>query len=247
MPGDGENKNTQTPAGTDSVVQPGSQTNGGEGVQNTPEPNQPTNQRWMSQLPDELKGNADLAKYSSLGEAIKALMDGNKSPDAEGGNGSQENPPVENYTFTKTFVTEADPDGSLTKGLTETFKSLKLDQAKAEEIFNTLVDYQNTNIETFKTKGKELCETALKDAWGEKYDAKLAAMKRAYDKLVPEGSEMDKGLDMTGSKNNPFVAQLLAEIGESIGEHNPPPGSSVGANKPTSTGFLSRENEIYPW
>ncbi|MPM92906.1 hypothetical protein SDC9_140042 [bioreactor metagenome] len=240
----GDQQNVQTPAGTDPNSTPGNLPNG-EQTNATPETKQTTAQKWMAQLPDELKGNENLAKYSSLGEALKGLLDGSKPNTNEGGEGSQETPPEIDYKFTKSFVEGADADGSLSKKLTETLKSLKLSQDQAEPIFNALVEYQNSNIESFYTKGKDMCEKALKQEWGDEYDGKYASMKRAYDQLVPKDSEIDKGLKLTGAHNNPFVAQLLAEIGESINEHTPPGRSSVGSQK--TSGFLSRENETYPW
>lgn len=244
MPRDGAQQNVQTPAGQDPTSTGGLDPNG-EQANATPETQQPTAPKWVSQLPDELKGDPRLAQYSSLGEAVKGLLDGSPADTKEGGDGSQEKPPVTDYTFEKTFVEEADSDGSLAKKLTETLKSLGLQQEQAEPIYNALVDYQNSNIEAYKTKGKEMCEEALKELWGDKYDAKFASMRRAYDKLVSE--DLDKGLKMTGADNNPFVAQLLAEIGESISEHTPPNMRQSNAGTQQSGGFLVRDNEAYPW
>lgn len=240
----GDQQIVDTPAGSDPNSTPGNLPNG-EQTNATPETKQPTAQKWMSQLPDELKGNPELAKHTSLGEALKHFLDGSKTKAKESGEGSQETNPEIDYKFSKSFVEEADSDGTLTKKLTETLKTLGLPQDKAEPIFNALVDYQNGAIDAYKNNGKEMCESALKEMWGDKYDGKLASMKRAYDKLVKEGSDIDKGLKMTGAHNNPFVAQMLADIGESISEHTPPGRSSVGSQK--TSGFLSRENETYPW
>ena len=241
----GDQQTAQTPEGQNPASTAGLNPNG-EQANATPATTQPTAQKWMAQLPDELKGNENLSKYSSLGEALKGLLDGSGPKTNEGGQELQETPPVIDYKFTKTFSEEADIDGSLSKNLTETLKTLGLPQEKAEPIYNALVDYQNGNIEAYKTKGKEMCETALKETWGDKYDAKLASMQRAYVTVVKQASEIVQGLKMTGAQNNPFVAQLLAEIGEAISEHTPPSRSSVGSQR-QSGGFLSRENEVYPW
>lgn len=245
MPGNGEQLTVQTPAITDPASTQNPVVNG-EQTNATPALEQPTERKWKAQLPDKWKKDARLDKYSSLDEAIADFLDGSSTGTKESGEGSQEKPPVTAYTFTKAFSEDADIDGSLSRKLTDTLKSLGLGQEQAEPIYNALVDYQNGNIETFKTKGKSMCEQTLKETWGDKYDAKLASMQRAYGKLVGEGSEMDKGLKLTGSQNNPFIAQLLAEIGESMNEHTPPNRSSVGTH-PKSGGFLLRENEVYPW
>ena len=70
MPGDGEQQNVQTPAVQNPSGTQGSSANG-EQANATPEGGQTVSQKWMSQLPDELKGNAELAKHSSLGEALR--------------------------------------------------------------------------------------------------------------------------------------------------------------------------------
>lgn len=241
----GDQQKVQTPAVNDPASTQGANTNGGQ-TNATPATEQPTQQKWLSQLPDALKGDERLSGYSSLGEAITALLDGSKTDTKEGGDGSQGNPEVTDYKFTKTFVEAADSDGTLSRKLTETLKTLGLPQEQAEPIYNALVDYQNGNVEAYQTKGKELCTEALKELWSDKYDTKYASMQRAYGKLVKEGSDIDKGLKMTGADNNPFVAQLLAEIGESISEHTPPNRNPVGTPK-SHNGFLLRENEVYPW
>jgi hypothetical protein len=247
----GEQQSVQTP---EPVVQaaPAQQTDGGQ-TQATPASEQPQTQKWMSQLPDGLKGDERLSKYNSLGDAIKALLDGSgtkkadegKEPSTEGKDQEPEGTGT-NYAFTKQFSKEADADGSLEKGLADALKSLGLPQDQADKIHGAVVDYSNGNMERLKTHGKELCEQVLRQSWGDKYDAKLAAMKRAYGKLVPDGSDLDKGLKMTQADNNPFVAQLLSTIGESISEHQPLQPDSIRVPRDAAS-FLVREHENYPW
>jgi hypothetical protein len=84
--------------------------------------------------------------------------------------------------------------------------------------------------------------------WGDKYDAKKAAMQRAYSMYVPKDSPLEKGLKATHSENNPYIAALFAQLGEAIRETTPPFSAAVGGgNKPSGGGFLNRGDEKYPW
>jgi hypothetical protein len=224
----------------------GSQTNG-EQTNATPASGQPVTQKWMGQLPDELKGNETLSQYSSLGEAMKGLLDGRK-PDTKA-DGKDQNPPigaVTDYKFSKQIAKELDTDNAFTKSLTDTFKAENLTQKQADAIFGKIADERNGSIETLRKKGAEICEQELKQTWGDKFDSKLESMKRAYGQLVKENSDLDKGLKLTQAENNPFVVQLLAQIGENISEHTPHNKTAVG-NPKGNGAFLVRENEAYPW
>jgi len=237
-----DNKGVATP-----VVTAGDAANG------TPDSTQTTNPKWMSQLPDELKGNELLAKYDSLGNAFKGLLDGSVAKVEDGGNTGTEEKTTDDageitYAFTKSFSEELDSTGDLDKSLTEALKGLKLDAESADAIHSAIIDSHEHGMNQLRTNGEKLCKAELQKMWGDAYDAKQAAMKRAYDHLVPSDSPLAKGLRMTQSENNPFVADLLARVGESISEHTPPLSSTSGGAKGKGNGyFLNRENDKFPW
>lgn len=248
----GANPDAQAPESPDSGV---ATTVGTDGAQDTgtPDSTQTTNPKWMSQLPDELKGNELLAKYDSLGNAFKGLLDGSVAKVEDGGNTGTEEKTTDDageitYAFTKSFSEELDSTGDLDKSLTEALKGLKLDAESADAIHSAIIDSHENGMNQLRTNGEKLCKAELQKMWGDAYDAKQAAMKRAYDHLVPADSPLAKGLRMTQSENNPFVADLLARVGESISEHTPPLSSTSGGAKGKGNGyFLDRENDRFPW
>jgi hypothetical protein len=248
MPEDnGANQNQPTPAEGQPGVATGTEPNGAGGEGTTPASGQPDTPKWLSQLPDELKGDERLAGFNSLGEAMKTLLDGSKtSTEGDGSEGQEGDPSPVDYEFSKDFPETVDPEGVVKNTLKEAFGEMKLSKEQADKLYSNFVDSFNGIEEKMKNNAAEKCEQALKDNWGDKYDENLASMKRAYKSLVPEGSDLEKGLEMTLAKNNPYVIDLLAQVGKSISEHDPPRSSAVGEIQ-ESNGFLRRENEKYPW
>lgn len=248
----GANPDAQAPEGPDGGVATTVVTDGAQGT-GTPDSTQTTNPKWMSQLPDELKGNELLAKYDSLGNAFKGLLDGSVAKVEDGVDTGTEEKTTDDageitYTFTKSFSEELDSTGDLDKSLTEALKGLKIDAESADAIHSAIIDSHEHGMNQLRTNGEKLCKAELQKMWGDAYDAKQAAMKRAYDHLVPADSPLAKGLRMTQSENNPFVADLLARVGESISEHTPPLSSTSGGAKSKGNGyFLNRENDKFPW
>lgn len=232
-----------TPEQTGNVDIP-SQVDDGATPEKTPESTQPESPKWMGQLPDKLKGNESLSKYNSLGEALEALLDGSKKPAKEPEPG-QEETPVE-YKFSRDLNKEVDPSGTIHENIVGTLKQLKVPQEQADAIYSALADSHKKIEQDIRAKGAETCEASLKESWGDKYAANMEYVKRAYSHLVPKGSDLETGLKQTMAENNPFVVQLLATIGQSVAEHNPPRSAAVGAEI-ERRGFLTRENERYPW
>lgn len=242
----GANQQTVTPdveGGVANTAQLDGVQDGGK----TPASMQPENPKWMSQLPDELKGNEKLSKYNSLGEALSALLDGSKGDTKDAGKGQQGNEPDVEYNFSKDLSDSDDPDGIVRNTMKDAIKNMKLPQEEADKVYSSFVDTYAKIEEGVKKNAAEVCEKELKETWGDKYDENMASMKRAYKSLVPEGSDLDKGLKSTMAENNPFVVDLLAKIGKSISEHDPPRSKAVGQVKQKTGGFLTRENETYPW
>lgn len=201
-------------------------------VDDGPQPQATPEPKWIGQLPDELKGDQRLHQYNSIGEAFKALLDGE--------------PSTEEYELPKTITQEIDPSGIIDKNIEQVAKDLKLTKVEAEKVYKAMADSYKGSAEYLKKNGGAICETQLKERWGENYDSKMAHMKRAYDQIVVKGSELEKGLQDTMAENNPFVVELIATMGEAIAEHQPPQ-STAAAEIKRQGGFLTRENEKLPW
>lgn len=206
----------------------------------TPDPVEPSPPKWVSQLPEELKGEKRLFGYESLGGALKELLDG-KGQSMEDGDES-----VFDYELPKTITEQLDPSGLMDKSVALAVKEMKLNKKQAEVAYEVLSNTYKESTRHLKENGAKICEEQLKEMWGEDYDKKIAHMKRAYGLVVKEGSPLAKGLQETMAENNPFVVELIAAIGESISEHTPPTSKPAG-EEVERRGFLTRENEKYPW
>jgi len=243
----GEDLNKETPANVQDVVANVPENNGVEGEGTTPASEQPETKKWMSQLPDKLKGNENLSKYESLGEALESLLDGSTSKTEGDGDGEQEGKkPAVEYNFSKDLTDNDDPNGVIRSSIKDAISEMELPAENADKVYSNFVDTFNGMEEKVRKGASEKCESSLHESWGDKYDENLASMKRAYTALVPEGSELEIGLKSTLAESNPYVVDLLSKVGQSISEHTPPRSTAVGEEKRNS-GFLNRENETYPW
>jgi hypothetical protein len=176
------------------------------------------------------------------------IVDSGGGADVTSGSDTGGSDAVITYTFTKGFSEELDSTGDLDRSLTDALKGLKLDPRHADSIHSAIVESHEKGMSQLRSNGEKLCKAELQKMWGDQFDAKQAAMKRAYDHLVPKDSALAKGLRMTQSENNPYVADLLASIGASISEHTPVLSATAGGAKGKASGsFLSRENEKFPW
>lgn len=242
----GANQNDQTPEEIEGGVANTEVIDGAQS-EGTPASTQPETPKWKALLPDRWKKDPRLDGFGSLDAAMEGLLDGKKAETQEPGtqDQTQTNEPVE-YKFTKDLSKEVDPSGVLHENIVGAIKQLKLPQDQADAIYGAVADSYGKVSQDIRTKGAEKCESTLKESWGDKYGQKMEFVKRAYASLVPKDSVLEKGLKDTFAENNPFVVQLLAQIGESVAEHNPPRSAAVGAEL-QKNGFLSRQSEKYPW
>lgn len=258
MPEPNENGAIQTPevpADKTPELASGGEPNGTE-ENGTPESNgQPEMPKWKAQLPDKWKKDTRLDKYNSLDEAMAGLLDGSDASsesenagdgdDAEKTDEETDEKLVE-YKFSKKFPKDIDSSGSLANAITDSLKSLKLSAEKADAVNSAIIDAHTSAIEKMKADGSKLLKDELKKIWGEKYDINAEFVSRAKSQLIPEGSDLAKGLDATYATNNPYVVQLLAKVGDLLNEHNTP-RTKVSVEGERPSGFLSRDSQDYPW
>lgn len=218
--------------GTNTVVEPdaaGAPVVDGKEPQGSGQPDGPqstgdkgaTSPSWMAQLPNDLKNEADLQKFATLADYVRST----RQPDGNEGAG-KETAPVKYENFEKSLGTELDPFGWVGDSLKETLENAAIPKEVAEGIFDSLVESQNNSIEQLVEKGKDWCEAQLKKNWGADYEAKRAAMSRAYVALVESDKDLATDLDRSGASINPAVAELLSRIGQSIEEDG-----SIGSNR----------------
>ena len=181
---------------------------------------------WMAQLPNDLKEDADLQQYATLGDfvrGIKGKTDGSESK--EGSEGGTE--PVKYENFETSLGEDHDPFGTVSESLKTTLEESGIPQEVAEKVFSTLSEGQKGSMDKLVETGKDWCEAQLKKNWGDQYEAKRKAMTRAYIALVQPDEELAGALDRSGASINPAVAEIFARIGEGIKEDGSFPSNST--------------------
>jgi len=211
-------------------------------IQKTPETEPPKKATWTGMLPDKYKNDPRFSEKPSFLEALDSILEPTKEPAPEPDGKKVEPVDTSEYTFTKTFDKEMDNKGVFENSILATIKDKGLTAEQADLLHSAMADGMASSMEAFKKAGAEDCATILHETWADKYDVQTANAKKAYSRLVPEGSPLDKNLKLTQVENNPFVQQLLAKIGEGLSEASIPlSNNSVFGRKDTGSSFLQEE------
>lgn len=80
------------------------------------------------------------------------------------------------------------------------------------------------------TEGGKYLDEVLKKQWGDDFDKKRAAMSRSVNTFVGSNKQLLKGLQQTGATVNPYIAEVLARVGEHISEDGGVMSTASGAS-----------------
>jgi hypothetical protein len=198
-----------------------------------------TPQAWMAQLPDDLKNDEGLAKFSTIGDFAKAHKD--LAGKAEGavfipGEGATDE---EKTAFLKALGIPDNAEGyelkvdNLPEGLTLTEEGVKkakelahelsLNPKQAQGVFdkwNAEVAAQEKAKVEARTKSFEDGVAALKGEWKGEYDSKVAKAAKAIQTFGElAGVNLQEELARLGNAdNNPVILRVFSAIGERISE-----------------------------
>lgn len=183
---------------------------------------------WMAQLPDDYKGDESLSQFKTLGDFAKAYKEtSTKAQELEGKIPKAPESPDE-YEFEET-------DLPLDEDLLGSFKEIAhqtgmtKDQAKAAvKVYNDAVKGQMEAQKTAAEEQIEKTQKALKEEWGDKYDAKVEAMRKGIQQFgSDELNELLNSKEIDGVKlgNHPVLIKYLSAIGEAMADDNWTPQS----------------------
>lgn len=178
---------------------------------------------WMAQLPGDLKTDESLAKYATVGDAIKGLMGSQGKPEEK-----KEPEPVKYENFTKVLSADDDPFGEIGNGLKSYLESKGRSQAEAEEFFDNFSEVLKTAKGNMIKNGRELCEKAVKAQWGSEYESKRALMAKGYLALGDTDGSLQRALDESGASLSPATWELLSRIGRLVSEDRGTPNKRTG-------------------
>lgn len=187
---------------------------------------------WRETLPEEIRGNATISKYSDIGSLAKAHIElqglvGKKGVFPPGEKATPEQwkefyksvgqPDFEKYEVKL-------PDGKkVNQSVFDGFRKLTHDTGlmpqQAQGILDWFVGQEESSNKTRaeSTKAKTVEEhAALKKEWGDGYDKQLGLARLAMKELG--GEEFEKYVSESGLGDNTRVVKLLAKAGGLLGE-----------------------------
>ena len=195
---------------------------------------------WLAQLPTNLKDNASLAGFKTIGDFAQAHLDTSaKVTELEGIKAKFDTLPKapakpEEYVFDKI---EGIDEGLLNEARPEFLKAgLSNDQAKA--VVTLEASLMKKRMEAYAAQSERdrlTAETGLKTEWGDKYPAKVENMKRFLTEFSKGFKIGDKPADVTEFLvrsrlgNDPFFIRFMDAVSSKIGEDTSPSGGSGGS------------------
>ena len=186
---------------------------------------------WMAQLPGDLKTNEQLSKYATLGDAVKALMATGEQKDQPEEKPQEKVEPVKYENFAKKLELDDDPFGEIGSGLAGCLEAKGISQKDAEDIFDMFSGSLKTAKGNLMSKGRELCEQAVRAQWGKEYDTGRALMAKGYQALGDTDGSLQKALDNCGASLAPAVWEVLRRVGALVSEDDGTPFQGTGAAK----------------
>lgn len=207
---------------------------------------------WCSQLPEEIRSNADmmkqLSKFQKVGDIAKSYAELEKKTGASvsipGENATDE----ERAAFWAKIGTPAEPDqysikGDEAKAFREAAHAAHLTDTQAQAFFTQLKEMGqaavNAQNEQKETLYKET-DSAFRKEYGTHYGEKMTLLSRGV-KLYA-GASGAKALMDSGLAFNPDIARMFIRLGEMSAEsgsyNNKAAGKSDGSYIPTNQGGM---------
>jgi len=186
---------------------------------------------WRTSLPEELRDNASLQKYSTVESLAKGYVNASSmlgrdklvmpnSDDEWADMYSKLGRPEDATGYKFDEVTMPDGfalDENQLNDFQEKAHSVGLSEKQANELYGWYVGNQSTQFEGMVNSAEEqliAAQTDLRKTWGNAYDQKFSAAERPVREFG--GEELEQALAETGAGNNPMLIKAFAQIGEKL-------------------------------
>ena len=213
-----------------------------------------TRPKWMNQLTGDLKENEKLTGFATIGDLAEAMLksDGTVAVTKPGDDASDEDVAA----YREAAGIPANPDGyeiakpqlpegmEFNQGLEDHFRRVFHDNdvsndlaGKLNDEFNKIqISQHNAIIEHSKAEMAK-CETALREKWGNDFEANDQLGRRAFVQFA--SPELAAFFEQSQLGSNPLMMEFFHDIGIKMGE-----GSLVGgaAPKPEQSTGLDYSN-----
>lgn len=168
---------------------------------------------WLNMLPDDLKTDADLAKYDSIGSYVKAM----KARDAEGPKNDGKGTP-EPVKYDGNFATKLDdvddPFGNIGGFLKGEMEKRGIPQKDAEALVKAMgTEMEKKRAMLQSDDGRRWRDGTLAKLWGDHAAERTADAKRAFAALGDGDGSLRKALDSTNTSVNPVFWEAMSRLG----------------------------------
>ena len=220
---------------------------------------------WRAGLPDELKKNETFSKFKTVGEfANDYLATATKATELEGKLGNtipklkDGATPEERAGYyealgrpkeAKEYEFEGENENATewTSNWKKEFYDLGLTKDQAKQLsgkWNAAVQKMvEGHNEALKNEVAQATQ-ALKNEYGDKYEANVELAKRLYQKHV--GTEFDKDFDAGTEKTRLSTIKLLVKLAALTGEDRSPQGTNGSGNVAPATGINYSKSNMPP-
>lgn len=215
--------------GSDELKEPSNEVNEGTAVpKETTEQGQAITEeqptaKWMSQLPKELREDATLKGFNTIGDLAKAYLKEKATPieekTEEGGtldgiledNGWDE--------FKKEFIKEGEVPNPKLDEFVEFAKQSTLTPKQAKALLETTQKYteaQQQVVQKQREEAPKKCREFLQKQWGEDYEKGMQDVKKGATKILTD-DEFSQNFKKA-YQNDPFAIELLRRVGAMLTE-----------------------------
>jgi|TARA_R110000822_G_scaffold97150_2_gene220744 hypothetical protein len=202
---------------------------------------------WQDALSEDLRGNANLEKYTSVDSLAKGYINATSmlgkdkvlkpSNEDEWNEFYKEMGRPEDASGYEFNSFDAPEGYEIDEGLVQNFRNAAHGAGLSSEQAKTLYDwYTSNNVEQFdqmvQNTEQQLTDTeqAMRKEWGNAYDQKMGTAIRAVREFG--GDELVEELNASGLGNNPKLIKAFALAGEKISGDTQLAGTTAGAMTP---------------
>ncbi len=190
--------------------------------------------KWQSQLPEDLRGEASIQHFTDFPTLIKSYVNAQKVISSEKipipGKTATDQDWIENV-YKKLGLPdskekyEVKPPAELAdnKEFIDKFKDLALSTGVLPKQGQKLLDFMGASLKGVKDQGQAFVKAEqekdiknLRIEWGKAYDAKVKQAMNALDRFGDDN--LKKILDVTGLGNNSAIIKAFAKMGETLAE-----------------------------
>ena len=203
--------------------------------------------KWQSQLPEDLRGEASIQHFTDFPTLIKSYVNAQKTIGAEKiaipGKTATDQDWIDNVykklglpESKEKYEVKAPAELAENKEFIDKFKDLALSTGVLPKQGQKILDFVAASLKDRQSQGQAFVKTEqdkdiknLRTEWGKAYDAKVKQAMNALDRFGDDN--LRKILDVTGLGSNSAIIKAFAKMGETLAEDSLVGGGAGGGGE----------------